>query len=130
MAGSLRSPPFEFVISSGSIAAGATLTYDWENTNNEAAFFSPFNTLLISNFSGQRLKVTYAGGHFVIVRPNSSMVIEQYGIRSVNIQNMDALNANDDIIEIIAQREVTAKHIDLSRLTGIPLSDVINGVGW
>ena len=128
--GSLRSPPFEYVVSSGSIAAGATLTYDWENTNSEAAFFSPFNTLLVSNFSGQRLRITYAGGHFVIVRPNSSMVIEQYGIRSVNIQNLDALNANDDIIEIIVQREVTSKHVDLAMLTGLPLKDVIDGVGW
>jgi len=126
----LRSPPFEFVIASGAIAAGSVLTYDLENTNVEAANYSPFNTLVISNFSGQRLKVTYAGGHFKHIRANSTMVIEQYGIRSISIQNLDALNANDDIIEIIAQREVTAKHVDLARLTGLPLKEVINGVGW
>ena len=128
--GSLRSPPFEFVIASGAIAAGATLSYDFENTLNEAAYYSPFNTLVISNFSGQRLKVTYAGGHFKHIRPNSSMVIEEYGIRSISITNLDALNANDDIIECIVQREVTAKHVDLARLTGLPLKEVINGVGW
>ncbi len=125
-----RSPPFERTIPAGDIAASGKKTFDFEHTWNDEASWSPFNQLTISNFSGQRLRVTYAGGHYKHVRPNSSMMIEQYGIRSITIENLDTSNANDDIIEIIIQREVTEKHLEIAKITGKPLMDVIKGIGW
>ena len=125
-----RSPPFERVIAAGDIAASGKKTFDFEMTSAEEASWSPFNTISISNFSGQRLKVTYAGGHYKHIRPNSSMTIEQYGVRRLTIENLDTSNANDDIIEVIVQREVTAKHIEIAKITGLQLMDVIQGKGW
>lgn len=123
----LKSPIFSYRIASG-FAAGAVFTKDFLNKTENESMYQPFNSLTIDNFSGQRLRLRLNGKEKTI-RGNSVLVIEEYGIRQFELENISG-NVTDDIIEISIERQVTDLHVSLAKLTNKSIEDIVNGVGW
>jgi hypothetical protein len=124
---SLRSPAFVKIIPAGDLAAGGI---DFTNyvTDTLTGGAAPLNSLIIQNFSGQRISISYGDRKDIIVRPNSNYIDKQaYGLRSLEIRNLDTVNATDDVIQVIAQRTVTGDDALIAAALGIPLLQVARG---
>lgn len=124
---SLRSPAFVQVIQTGQLAAGTSYYHNYQTDDNIGGFV-PLNNLIVQNFSGQRLSLSYGDRQNIILRPNSNFTDPQaYGIRSIEVKNLDAANANDDLIQIIVQRTVTGDDALIAAALGLPLAQVSRG---
>lgn len=124
---SLRSPAFVQVIQIGQLAAGTSYYHNYQTDDNIGGFV-PLNNLIVQNFSGQRLSLSYGDRKNIILRPNSNFSDPQaYGIRSIEVKNLDAANANDDLIQIIVQRTVTGNDALIAAALGLPLAQVSRG---
>ncbi len=126
MAPKLTSPIFEYEIPIG-LAAGGRYTKNLELVAETTGNYAPFNTLTVDNFSTKTLKVEYAAGHYVMLRGNSLVAIEQQGIRSFTITNTDPANATDGIVMIYVQKRVTTEIALESIARKIPLETLMQG---
>jgi len=119
----LTSPPFEYVIPKD-LPAGETFTKNLEMVTGSTGDYSPFNSIVVDNFSAQTIKVLYGSGHFVFVRGNSMAVIEQNGIRSFSVENITA-TATDSFIVVYIQKRITADIALESMARKIPIEKLM-----
>nr|WP_319376641.1 hypothetical protein [uncultured Methanoregula sp.] len=122
----LQSPPFRYLIGAGSLAANGVFTPGSLETTDKQVFV-PFNTLTIKNLSSNLLEVTYLNDLATLVPAGTVVEIQEPGIVTFSIKNLDATTANDKQIEIIIQRVVRPEHIMLAQLYGAKLCQVLDG---
>ena len=93
----LRSTRFQRILEAGDIAAGGVWFEDF-TTNPQMLRDTPFNNIIIRNFSDQRLKVTYGHDTVVIVGAKEVYMDDAaYGLTNLRIENTSNA-ATDDII--------------------------------
>lgn len=120
----LTSPVFEYTIPRG-LATNARYTKNLELVADTTAEYAPFNSLIVDNFSTRTVKVEYGAGHYVYIRGNSVAEIQQNGIRSFSVENVDS-SATDEFIICYVQKKITpdialeslARNIPIERLMG------------
>ncbi len=121
----LSSPVFEYTIPEG-LAAGARYTENLELVADTTAEYAPFNSLIVDNFSTKTIKVEYGAGHYVYIRGNSLAEIQQNGIRSFSVENIDS-TATDAFIVCYVQKKVTADIALESLARKIPVERLMGG---
>ncbi len=121
----LSSPVFEYTIPEG-LAAGARYTENLELVADTTAEYAPFNSLIVDNFSTKTIKVGYGAGHYVYIRGNSLAEIQQNGIRSFSVENIDS-TATDAFIVCYVQKKVTADIALESLARKIPVERLMGG---
>ena len=121
----LTSPVFEYTIPEG-LAAGARYTENLELVADTTAEYAPFNSLIIDNFSTKTIKVEYGAGHYVYIRGNSLAEIQQNGIRSFSVENIDS-TATDAFIVCYVQKKVTADIALEALARKIPVERLMGG---
>lgn len=121
----LSSPVFEYTIPEG-LAAGARYTENLELVANTTAEYAPFNSLIVDNFSTKTIKVEYGAGHYVYIRGNSLAEIQQNGIRSFSVENIDS-TATDAFIVCYVQKKVTADIALEALARKIPVERLMGG---
>jgi len=120
----LTSPVFEYTIPSG-LATNARYTKNLELVADTTAEYAPFNSLVVDNFSTRTIKVEYGAGHYVYLRGNTLAEIQQNGIRSFSVENVDS-SSTDEFIICYVQKKITpdialeslARNIPVERLMG------------
>lgn len=122
----LRSPRYTFTIPAGSIPAGGKYLIELEN-NEKYAENSPYNNVLIRNFSGQRLTLQYGDTMQIMGTAEVMHDSEAYGTRRIIIINNDTSDANDDIIFVMVYRDVTADHCIIANATGESIYNIAGG---
>lgn len=123
---SLRSPRYVFEIPASAIPAGGV--YLIELANDEAyAENAPYNTILIRNFSGQRLDIKYGDTRYLMGPSEILNDDKAYGTNRVIIANLDTLTANDDIIYVMVSRVVSSDDCIIATTTGENIYTVSNG---
>ncbi len=106
----IESPPFRTVITSG-LAAGDHQTIDYRTAHSGAAKkYLPFNTLTVTNFSGQQIEITINDTVIKRCFESSVTVIELDAIYDVRIKNI-ASAATDAEIEVIAEKRLTERQL-------------------
>lgn len=125
MSPSLRSPRYNIMIESGTLAAGDVAFYNLADIP-QCAREIPYNSIVFRNFSSNRYKVEYGDtvvyiGGYEVFTDN-----EAYGLRSVKITNT-SLTTQDDDITVIISREITAAAAVVASITGDNLYAVANG---
>lgn len=120
----LTSPVFEYTIPEG-LAGGARYTENLELVASTTAEYAPFNSLTVDNFSTKTIKVEYGAGHYVYIRGNSLAEIQQNGIRSFSVENIDSTPTDAFIVCYVQKRitadialEAIARKIPVERLMG------------
>ena len=126
MAPKLTSPIFEYEIPAG-LAPGGVYTENLELVSKTVGNYAPFNTLTVDNFSTKTLRVDYGAGHYVLVRGNSLVEIDQPGIRSFSVRNTDSTNPTDAVIMVYVQKRVTTEIALESIVRRIPIEDLLEG---
>ena len=121
----LRSPRYNFTIAAGTIAAGGSYLIELEKDEKYAENV-PYNDVLIRNFSGQRITVSYGDTTQIMGASEVMHDTEAYGTRRLLITNSDS-TANDDIIFVMISRNVTADHCIISDKTGESLYNIAGG---
>lgn len=121
----LTSPVFEYEIPAG-LPPGGVYTKNLELVAETTGDYAPFNTLTVDNFSTKKLRVDYAGGHYVIVRGNSMAEIDQPGIRSFSLTNLSD-TPTDETVMVYVQKRVTAEIALESIARRIPLEELLRG---
>lgn len=122
----LTSPIFEYEIPAG-LPPGGVYTKNLELVAETTGDYAPFNTLTVDNFSTKTLRVDYAGGHYVLVRGNSLVEIDQPGIRSFSITNTDSTDPTDAVIMVYVQKRVTTELALESIVRRIPIENLLQG---
>jgi len=121
----LTSPIFEYEIPAG-LPPGGVYTKNLELVAETTGDYAPFNTLTVDNFSTKKLRVDYAGGHYVLVRGNSLVEIDQPGIRSFSITNLSD-TPTDETVMVYVQKRVTTEIALESIARRIPLEQLLRG---
>ena len=122
----LRSPRYNFTIAASAIAAGGSYLIELEKDEKYAENV-PYNDVLIRNFSGQRITVSYGDTTQIMGASEVMHDTEAYGTRRLLITNSDPTTANDDIIFVMISRNVTADHCIISDKTGESLYNIAGG---
>lgn len=121
----LTSPIFEYTIPTG-LAAGARYTENLELVANTTAEYAPFNSLVVDNFSTRTVKVEYGAGHYVYIRGNSLAEIQQNGIRSFSVENVDSA-VTDGFIICYVQKKITPDIALEAMVRKIPVERLMGG---
>ena len=122
----LRSPRYNFTIPAGRISAGGSYLIELEK-NEKYAENAPYNDVLIRNFSGQRIKVSYGDTMQIMGASEVMHDTEAYGTRRIIIKNSDTTVGNDDIIFVMVSRNITADHCIISDKTGENIYTIASG---
>lgn len=124
---SLRSPTFQRRIAAG-LAAGSTDFKDY-SVDFETGGSTPFNYLIIQNFSNQRISVSYGDKSDIIIRPNTNYEDEEaYGLKSLAIKNIDSA-ATSDFIQVLVSKTVSVRDAQIAALLKIPV-DIVSRGDW
>ena len=122
----LRSPRYNFTIPAGTISAGGSYLIELEK-NEKYAENAPYNDVLIRNFSGQRITVSYGDTMQIMGASEVMHDTEAYGTRRIIIKNSDTTVGNDDIIFVMVSRNITADHCIISDKTGENIYTIASG---
>ncbi|MFA5744449.1 MAG: hypothetical protein WC936_06565 [Candidatus Nanoarchaeia archaeon] len=122
----LRSPRYNFTIAASAIAAGGSYLIELEK-NEKYAENAPYNDVLIRNFSGQRITISYGDTMQIMGASEVMHDTEAYGTRRIIIKNSDTTVANDDIIFVMVSRNITADHCIISDKTGENIYTIASG---
>ena len=122
----IRSPRYTFIVPAG-IAAGGTHVIELEG-NADYADNCPYNTVLLRNFSGQRLEVRY--GDTLQIMGGSEVMSDTsaYGTRRIIVKNMDSTSATSDIVFVMVSRDVSAEACIIANTTGESIYSVSGGI--
>lgn len=122
----LRSPRYTFTIPAG-IAPGGTYVIELE-TDPKYADNVPFNTVLLRNFSSQRIEARY--GDTLQIMGGSEVMSDTsaYGTRRIIIRNMDTASATSDIVFVMISRDVSAEACIIANTTGESIYSVSGGI--
>lgn len=123
----IESPIFTEEIAAAALAAGASHSVTFEETDDEAKYL-PYNHLVITNLSQQNLRMEYLPDRGKLVPAGSIIEINKRGIRSVTITNLGSV-ANDAIIEIMLYRAPSVDEIALAQVKHLDIIAYLNGVG-
>lgn len=122
----LRSPRKTITIASGDIAAGGIWEHDY-TADPTSARDTPYNYLILQNYSNQTLAVSYGDTLIYVPALNTWIDDMAYGIRRIQITNTGT-SATSGLINVIVSRVVGSDAATVSNVTGANLFDVANGV--